>query len=69
MYVADTSSHRIMRWSVNATQGTIVAGSLNGIAGSTALLLYNPFDLKLDADENFLYVSDKGNNRIQRFPL
>ncbi len=69
VYVSDTNNHRIVRWSINATEGVIVAGSQSGTGGNTALLLYYPCDIKLDAEEKFLYVADADNNRIQRFPL
>jgi DNA-binding beta-propeller fold protein YncE len=69
IYVADNGNNRIVRWMVNATQGIVIAGNANGLAGSTALLLHGPFEVKFDANETFFYVSDALNNRIQRFPV
>lgn len=69
IYVADNGNNRIVLWKVNATQGIVIAGSASGLAGSTALLLYSPFEVKFDANETFFYVSDLNNNRIQRFPV
>ncbi|UJR20284.1 hypothetical protein I4U23_023415 [Adineta vaga] len=69
LYIADGGNHRIVCWKVNAIEGILIAGSMNGTAGNTAVLLDTPFDLKLDANETFLYVSDMNNNRVQRFQL
>jgi hypothetical protein len=46
---------------------SIVAGS-TGTTGSTATLLYNPYDVAFDGYRN-MYVVDYSNHRIQRFPL
>ena len=69
IYIADKSNNRIVCWKVKATQGIVIAGSTSGLAGSTALLLDAPFEVKLDVNETFFYVSDLNNNRIQRFPM
>jgi DNA-binding beta-propeller fold protein YncE len=29
----------------------------------------HPYSIAIDDQENYVYVSDSGNNRIQRFPL
>jgi sugar lactone lactonase YvrE len=69
LYIADEFNNRIQKWAQNATFGTTVAGNSNGISGSTPYLLYHPFDIAIDHEENCLYVSDTANGRIQRFPL
>ena len=69
IYVADNLNHRIVRWSVNATEGVVIAGSPNGTPGNSALLLNSPFDIILDIDEKFFFVADFNNHRVQRFPL
>jgi DNA-binding beta-propeller fold protein YncE len=38
----------------------------SGTTGSGAIQLKSPRDLKFDASGN-LYVSDQGNNRVQKF--
>ncbi len=43
------------------------AGSLS-TSGSTATLLYNPYDVAFDSYRN-MYVVDTYNHRIQRFPF
>jgi sugar lactone lactonase YvrE len=69
IYICDCYSNRIQKWQANATNGTTVAGSSNGISGSTPYLMNHPYSIAIDDQENYVYVSDSGNNRIQRFPL
>jgi DNA-binding beta-propeller fold protein YncE len=69
LYINDDSNSRIQKWVQNATFGTTVVGSPNGISGSTPYLLNNPYSFAIDDEENYLYVSDSLNNRIQRFSL
>jgi DNA-binding beta-propeller fold protein YncE len=69
LYVADTGNNRIMKWTIVAAQGSVIAGSAIGVAGNTNLLLNQPADVALDPTETYLYVSDYGNYRIQRFRL
>lgn len=68
VYVCDTYNHRVMKWKVNATQGLLVAG-ITGTTGSSAQLLNTPGDIALDPSETYLYVTDYGNHRVQRFRL
>lgn len=68
LYVVDRDNHRIQKFpagSTSATNGVTVAGG-NG-AGSTANQLNQPQSLHIDNNGN-LYVADKNNNRIQKFP-
>ncbi|CAF3762284.1 unnamed protein product [Rotaria sp. Silwood1] len=69
IYVADTNNHRIQRWSVGATQGVTIAGDPYCVSGNGAAQLNMPVGVILDANETYLFVSDQGNNRIQRFTL
>jgi len=69
IYVCDYSNNRIQKWQQNATNGTTIAGSSNGTAGSTPYLLYNPYGIAIDDQENYMYVSDSSNSRVQRFSL
>ncbi|CAF1415626.1 unnamed protein product [Adineta ricciae] len=68
VYVGDQDNHRVVKWVVNATQGSIVAG-VTGVAGNTSSLLNTPGDCAFDPTETFLYVADYGNHRVQRFSL
>ena len=69
IYIADTYNNRIVHWKVNATKGIVIAGSASGASGTTSTLLDYPIDLKLDATEQFLYVCDSYNSRVQRYQL
>ncbi|CAF5116549.1 unnamed protein product, partial [Rotaria sp. Silwood1] len=69
LYVADYGNNRVMKWTIGATQGSVVAGSASGVAGSTTQLMNQPADVALDPSETYLYVSDYGNHRIQRFRI
>jgi DNA-binding beta-propeller fold protein YncE len=69
LYIVDSSNNRIQKWAQNATFGITVAGSPNGLIGSTPYLLNGPFGMAIDDEENYLYVADGLNNRIQRFSL
>lgn len=40
----------------------------NGFSGISATRLYQATDIKFDSYHN-IYVSDSGNNRVQRFDL
>ena len=67
LFVADAFNNRIMRWSVNGTTGTRIAGLASSGAGSQKLEF--PFDITLDESHACFYVADSVNHRIQRFPL
>jgi DNA-binding beta-propeller fold protein YncE len=69
IYICDSYNNRIQKWQKNATNGTTVAGSPNGISGNTPYLLNHPYRIAIDDQENYVYVSDTNNNRIQRFSL
>jgi hypothetical protein len=68
IYIADTLNNRVQRWSPGATSGVTIAGII-GINGTASTLLNSPVFVILSPNETFLYVSDGGNNRVQRFEL
>ena len=68
VYIADYNNQRIQRWTPNATSGVTVAGQ-TGVTGTNLTLFNGPWDLILDNNETYLYVSDSNNNRVQRFTL
>jgi sugar lactone lactonase YvrE len=68
LYIADTANHRIQRWSPGATSGVTIIG-ITGASGTNATMLNSPSNVALSINETFLYVSDFGNNRVQRFVL
>jgi tripartite motif-containing protein 71 len=65
-YIANSNAHNIVRWVVNASIWTLIAGNANGQVGFTSTMLYNPTDVTLDYMGN-VYVTDNSNNRIQFF--
>lgn len=67
LYVASEYDHRVMFWPPNATQGTVAAGL--GIPSNSSMGLYKPNGVALDEKNQWLYVADGSNNRIQRFSL
>ncbi|CAF3231159.1 unnamed protein product [Rotaria sp. Silwood2] len=67
-YIADSGNNRIVKWTSNyAAGGTCIAGC-TGSVGNASNQLNTPRDLKFDASGN-LYVSDRDNNRVQKFML
>jgi len=68
LYIADTYNSRIQRFppgSTQTTNGVTVAGT--NTPGSAANELDHPASVCVDQYGN-VYVSDAGNNRIQKFP-
>jgi tripartite motif-containing protein 71 len=65
-YIANSNEHNIVRWVVNASIWTLIAGNANGQIGFTPTMLYYPTDVTLDYMGN-VYVTDNNNNRIQLF--
>jgi|GEM_PF-6212963 len=67
IYIADAGNNRIQKWASAASSGSTVAGSSSGTAGSTASLLNAPAGVLVDG-LGTIYISDAGNNRIQKWP-
>jgi len=72
VYVADAgSNYRVQKFppgSTSATNGITVAGGNGiGVTGTGANQLNRPWDVAVD-DAGYIYVSDFGNDRVQRFP-
>lgn len=68
VYVADANNHRVIKWAVNASAGVVVAGQ-TGQLGQASFQLAWPVYVALSPNEEFLLVSDFGNNRVQQFRL
>ncbi len=66
--MTDSLNNRIVKWTTNYTAGGVCIAGCSNIAGRSATQLYGPRDLKFDSQGN-LYVSDQGNNRIQKFMI
>ncbi|CAM4868011.1 unnamed protein product [Rotaria socialis] len=69
IYISSSLCHLVAQWALNATNGTLVTGSPLGTLGSTNLLLNQPYGLALYESLSILYVSNRNNNRIQKFIL
>ena len=69
VYISSLYCHWVTKWPPNATSSTLIAGSPVGVFGWTATTLYAPYGLALDEPNSFIYVVDRYNYRIQRFPL
>jgi hypothetical protein len=69
LYISSISCHWITRCAPNVTAGVRIAGSPTGVSGSNNILLWRPYCLLLDEIESVIYVADRFNDRIQRFPL
>jgi hypothetical protein len=65
MYVADSGNHRIQMFLVGQSNGTTIAGNC-GTSCTSATSLNSPYWVILDNQLN-LYVSDTGNQRVQKF--
>ena len=69
IYVASLGCHWVTKWTLNASNGTLVAGSPTAASGSSSLLLSFPNAIALDEIRSYLYVCDQFNNRVQRFTI
>ncbi len=67
LYVCDQINNRVQMWTNGSTSGVTVAGSSTGAGGSSSTLLQQPSAVTFDNNE-FMYVSDSGNNRVQQYP-
>ncbi|CAF3674483.1 unnamed protein product, partial [Adineta steineri] len=66
LYVSDTNNQRIQRYHVGVSlNGTTVAGG-NG-QGSGSNQLNTPFSLCISTINEYIYITDSGNNRVQRW--
>ncbi len=63
LYIADSGSNRIQRWSSAASSGSTVAGKSNGATGTGLDYLSVPNDVAVDTHGN-IYVVDTYNHRV-----
>ena len=68
IYIAEQYNDRVTQWYTGATRGVTIAG-IGGWSGTSPMQFQGPVSLALSLDESYLYVSDNGNHRIQRFQL
>ncbi|CAF4691417.1 unnamed protein product [Rotaria socialis] len=67
LYISDNWNHRIMRYLVNASSGTVVAGG-NG-PGTNSTQLNYPMGIYLDVTSNSLYIANYYSNNIVRWVI
>lgn len=68
LIISNDGRSNIVRWVLGATNWTLIAGNMNGSAGTTMAEFRNPTDVTLDPMGN-MYVADRFNHRIQFFPI
>ena len=67
LYFADYFNHRIQKLIFGTSTIVTAIGSSNGTAGNTSKDLNLPVDVLFDANDD-LYITDRGNNRVQFWP-
>ena len=67
IFIADFNNHRIQKYVRGSINGTTVAGFGNGTSGTFPDGLILPNDVIVDDEEN-LYISNLGSNRILYWP-
>ena len=68
LYIANGGANNIVRWKIDSTNWTLVAGSPNGTGGDSLTLLSGATDVTLDPMGN-IYIADRRNHRIQWFEV
>jgi DNA-binding beta-propeller fold protein YncE len=66
LFIANAGANNIVQWVIGASSWILIAGDINGAAGSGATTLNTPYDVTLDWMGN-IYVADRYNYRIQFF--
>jgi len=66
MYVSDYAN-RVIRWPLNSTTGEMVAGI--AVQGSNASMFNWPDQIDLDVSQEYVYVTDRNNHRVQKWQL
>jgi sugar lactone lactonase YvrE len=64
MFIVDRGNYRIMKWTIGASSGMIIAGDIT--SGTQSNQLYYPMNINFDSNGS-LFVADTTNNRIQKF--
>jgi len=66
LYIADYSGNRIQKLAKGASTSVVVAGNANKIRGGDSYHLNYSVHMTFDENDN-MYVSDRGNSRVQYF--
>ena len=67
MYITDKENNRIIRWAPGASSGKCIVGC-SGYSGIDPSQLNAPTSMTYDPN-GFLYVNERGNNRVQKFQV
>jgi streptogramin lyase len=67
MYISEAGNSRITRWAPNSIFGVCIAACA-GTTGTASTQLNAPHSLAFDSHGS-LYVSDRANNRVQKFQI
>lgn len=68
LIISNLGSHTVVRWTIGATNWTLITGNINGTAGNSSTELSSPYDVTVDPMGN-IYIADTDNDRIQFFPV
>ena len=64
--IADYWNHRIVEWKIGAINGKVIAGG--GGRGNQLDQLNHPTDVVIDKETNSLFIADRLNRRVLRWP-
>jgi hypothetical protein len=65
IYILDRGNNRVIKWTFNDLNGTIVAGGNE--TGNAANQLNTPNGIFIDVNTLFIWIADTGNSRIVRW--
>jgi sugar lactone lactonase YvrE len=66
VYVSDSRNHRVVKWTVGAAEGIIVAGGNGNGSGTDQLTI--PGGIIMD-ERGTIYIADEQNHRVISFPM
>ena len=64
--IADWGNHRIVEWKIGASHGKVIVGGQG--EGNRLDQLYYPTDVLIDKETNSLFIADRDNRRVLRWP-
>ena len=64
--IADWLNHRIVEWKIGASHGKVIVGGQG--EGNRLDQLYYPTDVLIDKETNSLFIADRDNRRVLRWP-
>ena len=64
--IADFDNHRIVQWKIGASNGKVIVGGRGD--GNRSDQLIGPIDVLIDKETNSLFIADRDNRRVLRWP-